>query len=110
MSAVQIPDHLKQVIDRQVAEGRAASAAEFLEAAVHRYAEDLEAEEGEIIAGAQEGLAALKRGDYATIASPQDRDMLWERVGNRSRLRLAEIHAGAGEDDARNGQAAPGPR
>lgn len=50
MGVVQLPDDLKQVIDRQVAEGRVASAAKFLAEAVQRYAEALDLDEDEIIA------------------------------------------------------------
>jgi Arc/MetJ-type ribon-helix-helix transcriptional regulator len=109
MSAVQISEHLKQVIDRQVAEGRAANAAEFLEAAVHRYAEQLQAEDDEIAAAATDGLAALEKGDYTTIKSSEDRSAFWERVGSRAKLRLAEMQAAADTDDAKEQQGAPRP-
>jgi predicted transcriptional regulator len=39
---VQLPDDLKSAIDRRVAEGRAASDADFLCEAARRYAEDLD--------------------------------------------------------------------
>jgi len=46
MGAVQIPDHIKSIIDRQIAEGRVASEAAYLEEAVRRYAEDLRTDQG----------------------------------------------------------------
>jgi Arc/MetJ-type ribon-helix-helix transcriptional regulator len=85
---VQLPDELKATVDRQVAEGRAASDAEFLIEATRRYVEDLEAE-GEIVAIAEDGNAALKRGDYVTIASPKDAEALHQRTMDRLRANLA---------------------
>ncbi len=42
---VQLPDNLKQVIDRQVAEGRAASEAEYVVEVLRLYADHLDAED-----------------------------------------------------------------
>ncbi len=72
MGAVQLPDDLKQVIDRQVAEGRVASEAEFLAQAVHRYAAALESDEGEIAAAADEGIADISYGRFELIADLED--------------------------------------
>src|SRR5665213_1948369 len=80
MSAVQISDDLKQVIDRQVADGRAATAAEFLEAAVRRYALELEADDAEMVAAAEQGLSALRRGEYTTVDGPETRHSFWAGV------------------------------
>ena len=93
MSAVQIPDELRQVIDRQVAEGRAASAAEFLEAAVRRYALELEADDAELVAAANEGIEAIRRGDYITISSPEDEATLRQRLWSRSMVLADEMRA-----------------
>jgi Arc/MetJ-type ribon-helix-helix transcriptional regulator len=84
MSAVQIPDDLKQVIDRQVAKGHAASAAEFLEAAVRRYALELEADDAEMVAAANEGIEAIRRGDYTTISNREDQEAFGQRVWSRA--------------------------
>ena len=70
MGAVQLPDDLKQVIDRQVAEGRAASEAEFLAAAVQRYAEALDSDEDEIVAASNEGMADIAAGRFELIDGP----------------------------------------
>ena len=64
---MHLPDDLSQVIDRQVAEGRAASEAEFLAAAVQRYAEALDADEDEIVAAADEGIADITAGRFQLI-------------------------------------------
>jgi predicted transcriptional regulator len=69
---VQLPDDLKRVIDRQSAEGRAASEAEFLSAAVHRYAQALELDEDDIATAADEGIADMAAGRFELISSRED--------------------------------------
>jgi Arc/MetJ-type ribon-helix-helix transcriptional regulator len=80
MSTVEIPDKVKAIIERRVAEGRIASEADFLVEAALIYDSYLEDEEV-VIAAAQEGIAAVERGDYVTIASSEDaarfRDEIW---------------------------------
>jgi Arc/MetJ-type ribon-helix-helix transcriptional regulator len=44
MGTLQIPDHLKELIDRRIAEGRAASEAGYVVEALRAYAEHIEAE------------------------------------------------------------------
>lgn len=68
MSVVQLPDHLKSLIDRLVAEGRVATEAEFLEQAVRRHAEDLQAQEDAIVAAATAGIADIEAGRYSLIS------------------------------------------
>jgi Arc/MetJ-type ribon-helix-helix transcriptional regulator len=85
---IQLPDDLKQIIDRQVAEGRAASAADYVEAALRRYAEDLELE-NDIVAEAEAGIADIKAGRYTTIASSEDVETLHDRTMARLHDRLA---------------------
>lgn len=72
MSVVQLPDELKQLIDRQVAEGRAASEADFLIAAVQRYAEALEIDADEIATSADEGIADIEADRFELISGPED--------------------------------------
>ncbi len=48
MGMVQLPDELQSLIERQVAEGRAASATAFLEEAVMRLVDEAAAEEDEL--------------------------------------------------------------
>jgi len=111
MSAIQIPDELRQVIDRQVAEGRAASAAEFLEAAVRRYALELEADDAEMAAAAEQGLAALRRGDHTTLDGPHTRHSFWEDVSREAAVRLAEFRAATADSDTGDhALGTPGPR
>lgn len=84
MGAIQLPDEIEHLVSQQVAKGRAASPAEFLEEAVLRLIEDDGAEE-EIIALAQAGIADLEAGRYAVIATPEDRNRLLERLAERMR-------------------------
>ncbi len=88
MSVVQLPDHLKQIIERQVAEGRVENEAEYLEEAVRRYAEDLEADD-EIVAAAEAGIRDADAGRFVTIASPQDAEAMHASAMARLRTRLA---------------------
>jgi Arc/MetJ-type ribon-helix-helix transcriptional regulator len=89
---VQLPDDLKAAIDRQVAEGRAASEAEFMLEAARRYAEDLDAEvldaDDEVVSMVEEGNAAIARGDYIIISSPEDAEALHQRLMDRLRANL----------------------
>ena len=81
MSTVQLPDTLKRVIDRQVTKGHAASEAEFLAAAIQRYAEALELDEDEIEAAADEGVADVEAGRFELIAGPEDMRRLRAELG-----------------------------
>lgn len=72
MGHIQLADHLKTIIDRQVAEGRAESEAAFLERAVQLYARVLIADQQAVIAAADEGLADIAEGRFITIRGPED--------------------------------------
>jgi Arc/MetJ-type ribon-helix-helix transcriptional regulator len=88
MGDAQLPDDLKAVIHRRVAEGRVASEAAYLEEAVRRYAEDLDAED-EILAVAMNGITDIEAGRYVTVATPEDNQALHERTVARVRAGLA---------------------
>jgi Arc/MetJ-type ribon-helix-helix transcriptional regulator len=88
MSVVQLPDHLKQIIERQVAEGRVENEAAYLEEAVRRYAEDLEADD-EIAVAAEAGILDVEAGRYVTVSSHQDVEALHDSAMARLRARLA---------------------
>ena len=83
---VQLPDHLRAVVDRQVAEGRVASESEFLVEAARRYAEDLEIED-DIVAEAEAGIADAEAGRYVTISTPEDAEALHQQTMERLRNR-----------------------
>lgn len=87
MGAVQhLPDHLRSIIERQVAEGRAASGEQFLEDAVRRHAEDLEAED-ELAAIAEAGIADIEAGRYRTVSAPGDGEALHREMMERLHAR-----------------------
>jgi Arc/MetJ-type ribon-helix-helix transcriptional regulator len=81
MHIVRLPDDLKRVIDRQVTKGHAASAAEFLAAAILRYADALELDEDRIRAAADEGIADIEAGCFELIAGPEDIQRLRAELG-----------------------------
>jgi Arc/MetJ-type ribon-helix-helix transcriptional regulator len=85
---VQLPDHIKEAIDRQIAQGRVASEAEFLIEAARRYAEDL-ALEDEIADESAAGIADAEAGRYVTISTPEDAEALHQRTMTRLHERLA---------------------
>jgi len=85
---VQLPDHIKESIDRQVAAGRVASETEFLVEAARRYAEDLEGED-EIVAEAMAGIADAEAGRHVTVATPADAEAHHKQTMTRLRQRLA---------------------
>jgi Arc/MetJ-type ribon-helix-helix transcriptional regulator len=89
---VQLPDHIKAAIDRQVAEGRVSSESEFLVEAARRYAEDLELEDA-IITEAKAGIADAEAGRSVTIATSHDAEVLHERTMARLRERMAADRA-----------------
>jgi Arc/MetJ-type ribon-helix-helix transcriptional regulator len=93
MSAAQIPDHLKQVIDRQVAEGHAASEADYVAEALRAYAEHIEAE-NEIAAMADRADADMASGGFVTVTRPEDSDALHASTMARLRARMSRDAGG----------------
>ncbi len=89
MGVVQLPDELQRVIERQVAEGRAASPTAFLEEAVMRLVDDTNAEEDELRRAAEAGSADIDAGRYATVATLEDGQRLQESMMARLRSRLS---------------------
>lgn len=89
MGAVQLSDELQRVIERQVAEGRATSAAAFLEEAVLRLIEGARLEEQEIVTSAQAGITDIEAGRFTTVSTPEDEQRLHERMMARLRASLA---------------------
>lgn len=89
MGAVQhLPDHLRSIIERQVAEGRVASGEQFLDDAVRQHAEDLEAED-EIVAVAEAGIADIEAGRFRTVSTLEDGEALHQQMMERLHARLA---------------------
>jgi len=86
---VQLSDNLKQVIERQVAEGRAVSEAEYVVEALRLYADHLDAED-EITAMVERADADVAARRYVTVATPEDSQALHKGAMARLRARLAE--------------------
>ena len=89
MGAIQLPDELQRVIEQQVAEGRATSPIAFLEEAVLRLVDEDHLEEAEVRLAAQAGIADMAAGRYTTIATPEDAQLLHDRMMARVREHLA---------------------
>ena len=85
---LQLPDDLKSIIDRQVAEGHAASEADFLREAALRYAEHLDAED-ELLAIANAGIADAEAGRTILIETSADAEALFQQTMARVRANLA---------------------
>lgn len=84
---VRLPDEVQEIINRQVAEGRAADAAEFLVEAARRYAEDLDLE-GDLVTEAKAGIADIEAGRFRTISTREDAEAWHQEKMARLRDRL----------------------
>ena len=76
MAAIQISDELQQVIEAKVRDGRAESAAAYVEEAVRRLLDDEEYDDDEIVQVALAGIADIEAGRYVTIATKEDEQRL----------------------------------
>ena len=82
-----LTEHLSAFIDAQVSGGRHQNASEVVREALRRYEGDLLAEQANIAMIekiAKRGLSELTRGEYTTIAGPDDEQRLSERLSKRS--------------------------
>ena len=89
MGVIQLPDELQRVIERQVAEGRAASSAAFLEEAVRRLVDETRGEEDELLLAVEAGSADIEAGRYLTVATPEDERRIHDGMMARLRARLS---------------------
>jgi Arc/MetJ-type ribon-helix-helix transcriptional regulator len=89
MPTVQISDDIKVLIGHIVAYGAAANEVDVIETAVRRYAEDMD-DADVLLAAAEEGMAASRRGDTVTIAGPDGQAALRERVWARALAMIEE--------------------
>ena len=83
---VQLSDNLQQIVERQVAEGRAASESDYVAEAVRLYADHLEAED-EIAAMVDRADADMASGRYVTVSTPEVSQALHESAMSRLRER-----------------------
>ena len=84
---VQLPDEIKEIIDREIAEGRTSSEADFIANALWLYVGHLEAED-EIAAMAQRADADMAARRFVTVSSPEDSDALHQPTMDRLRSNL----------------------
>lgn len=89
MGVIQLPDELQRVIERQVAEGRAANPAAFLEEAVRRLVDETVTEENEIFQAAEAGSADIATGRFVTVATAGDEESIRDGMMARLRARFA---------------------
>jgi Arc/MetJ-type ribon-helix-helix transcriptional regulator len=88
---VELPEDPKQTIDRQVAEGRVASHARYVEEALRGYADYLDAE-GEIAGMVERADADIAAGRYVMVETSEQSQALHEAAMDRVRARLALAH------------------
>jgi Arc/MetJ-type ribon-helix-helix transcriptional regulator len=88
MGVVELPDAVQSMIDREVAEGRAASAAAFVEEAILRLVDSANLEEAEVAAVAAAGSADIQAGQYRTIATQEDEEALRARLMSKLQSNL----------------------
>jgi len=87
-----LTEHLSDFIDGQVASGRHQNASEVVREALRRYEDDIEAERASLAVlekVAVRGLADIARGDYTTVAGPDDERKLMARLKKRSARKRA---------------------
>ena len=90
---VQLPDNLKSIIDRQIAEGRAQSEADYVAEALRAYSEHLDAED-EIAEMVQRADANVASGRFKMVETPEDSEALHEATMSRLRARMADDASG----------------
>jgi antitoxin ParD1/3/4 len=79
--------YLSDFIDGLVASGRHQNASEVVREALRRYEDDMRAHKASLALVekvARRGLSEMARGEYTTIAGPDDERRLLERLAKRS--------------------------
>ena len=99
MPMIHVSDHTKQMIDRFVAEGRAADASACIDDAMRLY--DEQSAEGTdnldyVIEQAKRGIADIEAGLFTTISSPEEAEAFWSAMSARVDKRIAERRANGG--------------
>jgi len=91
---------LSGFVDRSVRSGRHQNASEVVREALRRYEDDIKAEETSLAALqaiADEGMAAIARGEFTTVEGPQDARRLMQRLNRRAAERAKQRRAGKTE-------------
>ena len=92
MLQIQVSVETKALINRALTDGIVASEAAFVEAAVRRYAEDLDDDMEEPLAAVAAGIADFEAGRFTTIASQADEDALRVRLRARAKVLLEQMN------------------
>src|SRR5690349_14212101 len=90
---ISLTDHLNRFIDRQVEHGRHQNASEVVREALRRYEMELTEDEARIEALraiANEGRAAIERGDYVTLRSAADISSLVQELNGEAAEEVAK--------------------
>lgn len=87
MGYAQLPDDLKSLIEQQVAEGHAASEADFVAEAVRLYAGYL-ATENDLAAMVERANSDMSAGRYVTISTSGESEAVHHRTMKRLRANL----------------------
>jgi Arc/MetJ-type ribon-helix-helix transcriptional regulator len=85
---VQLPAHLKEIVDRQVAAGRAASEADYVADALLAYSDHLDVSD-DIAEMVQRADVDMGAGRFVTVSTPSDSHELHEAIMARLRERMA---------------------
>jgi antitoxin ParD1/3/4 len=89
-----LTDRLSGFVDEQVASGRHQSASEVVREALRRYQDDMLEEQASLAAlerVAQEGIAAIERGDFTRVRDHADARRLVDRWNARAAARADGI-------------------
>ncbi len=86
---MQLPDELKNIIDQQVAEGRAASEADFIAETVRLYAGYLETE-NDVAAMVERAGADMGAGRYVTVSTLEGSEAVHQRTIGRLHANLVK--------------------
>jgi antitoxin ParD1/3/4 len=87
-----LTQRMSAFVDKQVKQGRHQTASEVVREALRRYEDDImfaDAHLQEIRAAAAQGIAAIERGEFVTIATRRDAASLRARINARAKKRLA---------------------
>lgn len=82
-----LTDHLSAFVDAQVKAGRHQSASEVVREALRRYEDDILAEQASLAViekVAEEGIAAIERGEFTVIRGREGSRALLERLNKRA--------------------------
>jgi antitoxin ParD1/3/4 len=82
--------HLSDFVDKEVASGRHQNASEVVREALRRYQDDVAAEHASLAViekVAEQGIAAIERGDFTLISGADESQALLKRLNERARSR-----------------------